>query len=118
MCWRMKSPGACRSRNSQELFCRVETPSYLFLTPRSGNYTLYGWLHHILTSAEKNRIRESGQQNRCPFKKKRKTYSPRYFASIGRKVPASLTTPMACIVPRSISFVTDAGLMSTQMVFT
>ena len=26
--------------------------------------------------------------------------------------------PIACVVPRSISFVTDAGLISTQTVFT
>ena len=40
------------------------------------------------------------------------------FSRRGRNVPASLTTPIACIVPRSISFVRDEGLISTQMVFT
>ena len=36
----------------------------------------------------------------------------------GKNVPASETIPMACVVPRSISFVTEAGLMSTHTVFT
>ena len=40
------------------------------------------------------------------------------LARSGRKVPASETTPMTCWVPRSMSFVTDVGLMSTQTVFT
>ena len=40
------------------------------------------------------------------------------FRSRGRKVPASLTTPIACMVPRSISFVTEDGLMSTEIVLT
>ena len=40
------------------------------------------------------------------------------FASSGRKVPASDTTPIACVVPRSMSLVSEAGLISTQIVFT
>ena len=36
----------------------------------------------------------------------------------GRNAPASLTKPIVCEEPWSLNFVTETGLMSTQMVFT
>ena len=39
-------------------------------------------------------------------------------ASSGRNVPASDTTPIAWVVPRSMSLVSDAGFISTHTVFT
>src|SRR5660398_249724 len=55
-------------------------------------------------------------------KKERKKYSSSIISSseanAGKKVPTSVTTPIACAVPRSMSFVTVAGSMSTQIVFT
>src|SRR5580698_3312070 len=38
--------------------------------------------------------------------------------SRSRKRPTSVTTPMACPVPRSLTLVDTAGLISTQTIFT